>query len=39
MIPPLTTLLDDAGVLGIEEQFLIPLKKTVDSIRAQLENL
>ena len=39
MIPPLTTLLDDAGVLGIEDQFLIPLKKTVDSIRAQLENL
>lgn len=39
MAKPLATLLGDARALGIDEQFLIPLEKTVENIRSQLEKL
>ena len=39
MIAPLATLFADARALGIDEQFLTPLAKTVDNVRAQLEQL
>jgi serine/threonine-protein kinase HipA len=39
MARPLATLLADARALGIAEQFLTPLEKTVANIRSQLEAL
>ncbi len=39
MATPLETLFVDARALGIEEQFLTPLVKTVENVRAQLEKL
>ncbi|MBI3285256.1 MAG: type II toxin-antitoxin system HipA family toxin [Burkholderiales bacterium] len=39
MAAPLATLLADARALGIDEQFLTPLEKTVGNVRSQLENL
>lgn len=39
MAAPLATLLPDARALGIEEQFLRPLEKTIGNVRSQLEKL
>jgi serine/threonine-protein kinase HipA len=39
MATPLATLLADACALGIDEQFLTPLEKTVENVRSQLERL
>lgn len=39
MAAPLRTLLADAHALGIESQFLEPLQKTIENVRAQLEAL
>ncbi len=39
MATPLATLFADARMLGIDEQFLTPLEKTVENIRSQLEKL
>lgn len=39
MALPLATLFGDARALGIEERFLAPMNKTLDNVRAQLENL
>ncbi|SFU95009.1 type II toxin-antitoxin system HipA family toxin [Pseudoduganella namucuonensis] len=39
MAMPMATLLADARALGIDEQFLSPLEKKVDIVRAQLERL
>jgi serine/threonine-protein kinase HipA len=39
MATPLATLFADARALGIDEQFLTPLEKTVENVRSQLENL
>jgi len=39
MVPPLRTLLVDAQALGIEDQFLEPLQKTIENVRSQLEAL
>lgn len=39
MALPLATLFDDARALGIEERFLVPMNKTLDNVRAQLESL
>lgn len=39
MLAPLTTLFADALALGIDEQFLTPLEKTVENVRLQLEKL
>ena len=39
MATPLATLFDDARALGIDEQFIVPLRKTKENIRSQLENL
>jgi serine/threonine-protein kinase HipA len=36
---PLGTLLADARALGIEEQFLAPLEKTLENVLPQLESL
>lgn len=39
MATPLANLFADARALGIEEQFLTPLEKTVANVRTQLEKL
>lgn len=39
MAAPLATLFADARALGIDEQFLMPLEKTVANVRSQLEGL
>lgn len=39
MALPLATLFDDGRALGIEERFLAPMNKTLDNVRAQLEDL
>jgi serine/threonine-protein kinase HipA len=39
MATPLATLFADARALGIDEQFLTPLEKTVENVRSQLEKL
>ena len=39
MAPPMGTLLADALALGIDEEFLAPLQKTIENIRQQLETL
>ena len=39
MATPMGTLLADARALGIDEHFLAPLKKTMASVRQQLEKL
>ena len=39
MAPPLGTLFADALALGIDEQFLTPLQKTMEHVRKQLEEL
>ena len=39
MAPPLGTLFADALALGVDEQFLTPLQKTMESVRKQLEKL
>lgn len=39
MAAPLATLLPDARMLGIEEEFLAPHEKTIVDVRAQLEVL
>lgn len=39
MLVPLTTLFADARALGIDEQFLTPLAKTVENVCLQLEVL
>ena len=39
MATPIGTLLADAIALGIEEQFLAPLQRTIENVRAQLEEL
>jgi hypothetical protein len=39
MAAPLATLLADARVLGIDEQFLAPFARTIENVRSQLEQL
>lgn len=39
MLAPLATLFADARASGIDEQFLLPLEKTVENVRLQLEKL
>lgn len=39
MLPPLRTLLADARALGIEQQLLEPLQKTIENVCLQLEKL
>ena len=39
MAAPLATLVADARALGIGEQFLTPLARTIENIRSQLERL
>jgi len=39
MAMPVATVLDDARRLGIAEEFLTPLAKTVENVRSQLERL
>ena len=39
MLTPLATLFADARALGIDDQFLTPLGKTLENVRSQLEKL
>ena len=39
MLTPLATLFADARALGIDDQFLTPLEKTVENVCSQLEKL